>query len=77
MSPTKSERSTLHPSLSVKTGALYGNYKAWAIERGDKPMTSTMFGRRVTKLEGVTKRKSGTAVYEGIGVQADRNDGGE
>ena len=46
---------TPHSTLNVPGGMLYTDYKDWAAARGDKPMSSAMFGRRVAKLAGVGK----------------------
>jgi putative DNA primase/helicase len=63
------ERCILDRRFSVRANALYASYKAWAGERGDKPMSNAMFGRRAAKLPGVRKRPSNGIIYEGIGHQ--------
>lgn len=64
------ERCEFHGEFSSRGAQLYGDYKDWCTTRGEKAMTSTMFGRRVSGLAGVSKRHAATgAVYDGINLQ--------
>ena len=42
--------------LSARAGALYKAFKSWSEERGEKPMSGSMFGRRLEE-RGFTKQK--------------------
>jgi putative DNA primase/helicase len=58
---------------SVRAGVLYAAYKAWASARGEKPMSGAMFGRRISKIEGIAKKEdSRGARYDGITVREDQ-----
>jgi putative DNA primase/helicase len=51
--------------FSVLASEFYSSYKDWAVENGTKPMSSTAFGKRMSrKFE--KKRENNKVVYLGI-----------
>ncbi len=59
----------------VKGRILYSKYKRWADEAGERPVTETAFGLRITEQFQKKHTNTGTA-YVGIGLRAEtRSDG--
>ena len=51
---------------SESAGALYRAYAAWAGANGEQPMTSTMFGRRLTERGIVADRQTSGKIRVGV-----------
>ncbi len=66
------ERCVIGDGFRVNGAALYGDYKQWATDGGDRsPLTSTAFGTKLTD-RGFTKIHSERgAVYLGVGLRFD------
>ena len=59
---------TLDPSLQSKK--LYLKYKHWCEDHGEIPIGPKLFGSRISKLPGVSSRRSNGSIYEGIGFNS-------
>jgi putative DNA primase/helicase len=58
----------LSPTATARAGQLYKNYRAWAEENGERPMTGHKFGRTLTE-RGFDKYKDRAGwAYVGLGV---------
>lgn len=60
------ERCIVTPEGSVASSELYGKYKEWAQEGGERPMTQTRFGRRI--VERFDKRRTSAGRQEYVGI---------
>lgn len=66
MQPFITERCETGAGFTAKASELYGVYKAWADQNGEKTMTNTMFGRELSE-RGIEKKRTNTGfVYTGI-----------
>lgn len=54
----------------VKAGDLYANFSAWKKARGENPPSQTVWGSRLTAMQGINKRRSGGIRYTGIRLAA-------
>lgn len=65
------EKCTEGPTHSVTSAALYGEYKTWCDEAGERPQSVRRLGERLTERGGVTRLKGtgGRRGYLGIGLQ--------
>lgn len=61
------ERCIEGPTFSVRAGLLYINYKQWAEQNGERPVTSHKFGRYFGDLFDSIKDRTGKS-YLGIGL---------
>jgi putative DNA primase/helicase len=64
------ERTTISPEAKVGASELYGSYREWCEESGEKAMTRTMFGRRISSM-GFQKKQHGPSrriTYFGLGL---------
>jgi putative DNA primase/helicase len=57
------------PMVEAKAAALYQHYREWAQESGLRPMSSTLFGRKMADRYEKTPRSSGT-FYMGVGIKS-------
>jgi putative DNA primase/helicase len=57
----------VHREASCKADRLYSEYKQWMNDNGIKPMTGTMFGRKVSERFEKVRRNDGMR-YSGIGI---------
>ena len=60
------EHCIITPEGSVASSELYGKYKEWAQEGGERPMTQTRFGRRI--VERFEKRRTSAGRQEYVGI---------
>jgi len=67
----------LGPSYAARAHELYAAYAEWVEERGERPRTMTAFGRTLSERPGITKTKSSTTLYEGIGLAFGSKMGGK
>lgn len=63
------ERCVTGLTAEVRAGELYQSYKEWAQESGLRPMSSTMFGKKVGARFERVHRMYGW-VYQGVGIRA-------
>lgn len=52
--------------VEVAAGALYHCYSNWKKDRNEKPMTQTMFGRKMLERGAMRKRKTDGMYYTGV-----------
>ncbi len=57
----------VHREASCKADRLYSEYKQWMNDNGIKPLTGTMFGRKVSERFEKVRRNDGM-LYSGIGI---------
>jgi putative DNA primase/helicase len=57
----------VHKDASCKAGRLYEHYKKWMNDNGIKPLTGTMFGRKMGERFHKKTDRAGT-IYKGIGI---------
>lgn len=57
--------------VSVSADPLYQQYRRWAEEAGERPMTQTMFGTRLAEVFEKGKDGRGRVVYHGIALKDD------
>ncbi len=62
------ERCEVGPAYEVRAGQLYQAYREWSEEAGQRPMSSTAFGRRMAKR--YEKKLSNGNTYVAIGFKA-------
>lgn len=62
--------------LRCPAGALFSAYQAFAERSGERSLTATAFGRKMTVRGFVKEKTSRGLVYLGIGLTADRGQGG-
>jgi putative DNA primase/helicase len=61
------EESCLEGDFSMLAKDFYAAYKDWSIENGQKPMSSTAFGKRMSKrFEKGRQSGSGKTIYQGV-----------
>jgi len=66
------ERCVVNSLASVTAGALYADYKVWAEESGEKPISQRSFSGRLKERGYTTSDRdgSGRALYSGLGLLA-------
>jgi putative DNA primase/helicase len=58
----------VHPKANIKASELYQLYVEWCKPRGDDPMNSTNFGKRLAE-KGYTKERTRNGYYyDGLGI---------
>jgi putative DNA primase/helicase len=68
------DRCVVMPGVQVTAGALYADFRAWALEQGLEPMSQTALGRRLADAGHQQRRTSRARLWVGIGLHAE---GGE
>jgi putative DNA primase/helicase len=63
------EHALIKPGVKVLAGELYRAYREFETERGESPLTSTMFGRRLTE-KGFKQKDSGGKWRLGLSLRA-------
>jgi putative DNA primase/helicase len=63
----------VHPSASLKASELYKEYVEWCRPRGDDPMNSTNFGKRLAEKGYEKKRTNHGYYYDGLGLLINNN----
>ena len=53
---------------SEKAQDLYDNFRMWKEARGERAPSLTLWGTRMQQIEGISKRRSGGIVYDGIAL---------
>lgn len=61
------ERCIVTPAAKVQASFAYQDYRKWAEDRGEQPLTLTTFGNQLTE-RGIQKLKGRTVIYLGIGL---------
>lgn len=70
LAPFLADRCRLDPAASISASALYKDYREWCDKEGEKPVSATLFGRRLSD-HGPQKSKSGSSrVWKGIELTA-------
>ncbi len=54
----------------ARAGDLYASFSAWKKARGENAPSQTVWGSRLTAMQGITKRRSGGIRYSGIRLAA-------
>ena len=54
----------------AKAGYLYASFSAWKKARGENAPSQTVWGSRLTAMQGISKRRSGGVRYSGIRLNA-------
>jgi putative DNA primase/helicase len=65
----REERCVEGPEHSVRARSLYTDYHEWAEQAGERPMSETMFGLRLTEIGFRKDRDDKGAVYIGIALK--------
>jgi putative DNA primase/helicase len=71
------EHTVRMPAASVKAGVLYGAFKKWCDEGGQKPANGNEFGAEVQGRGIERVKRAAGYVYLGIGLHADSEHGGD
>lgn len=61
----------VHSAARSKATPLYGNYLGWLKARGQHAPSMRLWADRMSIVPGVSKRRSGGIVYDGIGLKAE------
>ncbi len=57
------------PGAELLAGVLYARYVEYCHVRGEKPVSNTAFGRRLSELGYARSKRGGIARYQGVAMR--------